>query len=83
MSIIILCYKQGCFLRGAIDSAASQDLEDMEIIVINDGSSGFIIQLANIKSTEATFAGRQFFLSGSQHGNDASRVFRCQITKSN
>ena len=39
VSVIIPCYNHGHFLAGAIESAARQTLADLEIIVIDDGST--------------------------------------------
>lgn len=38
ISVIIPCYKQGHFLAEAIDSVLAQERDDVEAIVINDGS---------------------------------------------
>ncbi len=39
VSIIIPHYNQGYWLQEAIDSALSQDFQDFEVIVVNDGST--------------------------------------------
>ena len=39
MSVIIPCYNYGRFLREAVASAASQTLGDIEIIIVDDGST--------------------------------------------
>lgn len=38
-SIIIPCYNQGYWLNDAVDSALTQDYDDYDIILINDGST--------------------------------------------
>ena len=38
ISVIICCYKQGHFLKKAIDSVLSQTYKNYEIVVMNDGS---------------------------------------------
>src|SRR5262245_16811519 len=38
VSIVIPCYRQGHYLRTAVDSCLSQTYPDVEVIVVNDGS---------------------------------------------
>jgi glycosyltransferase involved in cell wall biosynthesis len=46
VSVIIPCYNQGQFLETAIDSALAQNYGDLEVIVINDGSTDETEQVA-------------------------------------
>jgi glycosyltransferase involved in cell wall biosynthesis len=46
VSIIIPCYNQGRFLQDAISSALAQSHRDLEVIVINDGSTDETEQVA-------------------------------------
>jgi len=39
ISVIIPCFNQGHFLAEAIESVRSQDVDDSELIVVNDGST--------------------------------------------
>ncbi len=39
VSVIIPCYNQGRFLGDAVESALKQTLDDLEVIVVDDGSS--------------------------------------------
>jgi len=39
VSVIIPCYNQGIFLREAVESVHSQTFKDLEIIIVNDGST--------------------------------------------
>ena len=38
VSVIIPCFNQGQFLREAVDSVVAQTYEDLEMIIVNDGS---------------------------------------------
>ena len=38
VSVIIPCFNQGQFLREAVDSVVAQTFDDLEIIIVNDGS---------------------------------------------
>jgi glycosyltransferase involved in cell wall biosynthesis len=38
VSIVIPCYRQGRFLADAVDSALGQSHQDVEVVVVNDGS---------------------------------------------
>ncbi|MDF9801099.1 glycosyltransferase involved in cell wall biosynthesis [Catalinimonas alkaloidigena] len=39
VSIVIPCYNQGIFLEDSVNSALAQTYDDIEIIIVNDGSS--------------------------------------------
>lgn len=39
VSVVIPCFNQGEYLEEAVDSVLNQSLQDLEVIVVNDGSS--------------------------------------------
>jgi glycosyltransferase involved in cell wall biosynthesis len=39
VSVLIVCYNQGKFIEAAMESVITQDYQDYEIIVVNDGST--------------------------------------------
>lgn len=46
VTIIIPCYRQGHFLANAVDSALNQTYQNVEVVVINDGSDDNTDQVA-------------------------------------
>ncbi len=46
VSIVIPCYQQEAFLRAAVDSALGQTHENVQVIVVNDGSTDDSHQIA-------------------------------------
>lgn len=48
VSVVIPCYKQGHFLKDAIESVRCQTYKDYEIIVVNDGSPDNTTEVANL-----------------------------------
>lgn len=46
VSIIIACYNHGKFLKQSIESALNQDYKNLEIIVVNDGSTDNSLEIA-------------------------------------
>lgn len=62
VSIIIPCYNQGRFLKDAIDSALAQTHKNIEVVVVNDGSTDSTREIAKqygklIKYVEQTNKG--------------------------
>jgi glycosyltransferase involved in cell wall biosynthesis len=55
VSIIIPCYNQGRFLDAAIHSALEQTHQDLEVIVINDGSADETEQVARRHERDPRF----------------------------
>jgi glycosyltransferase involved in cell wall biosynthesis len=39
VSVVIACYNHGRFLPAAVESVLAQDYEEIELIVIDDGST--------------------------------------------
>jgi glycosyltransferase involved in cell wall biosynthesis len=66
VSHIIIAYQQERYIEEAVLSAASQDYDDLEVIVADDGSTDDTAKL--IKALAARFPGRVVHTSGSNLG---------------
>ena len=58
ISVIIPCFNQAEFLGEAIDSALAQSVENLEVIVINDGSTDKTQEVAQ-RRPEITFISQE------------------------
>ena len=47
ISVILSAYNEEKFIRKAIESVSNQTLEDIEIIIINDGSTDTTLDIIN------------------------------------
>jgi glycosyltransferase involved in cell wall biosynthesis len=46
VSVVIPCFNQACYLGEAIESALNQDYSDVEVVIVNDGSTDETAQIA-------------------------------------
>src|SRR5690349_757340 len=67
VSVIIPCYRQGQFLRTAIDSALAQSYPHIEVLVVNDGSDD------DTETIAQSYAGRIQYLHRANGGLSAAR----------
>jgi glycosyltransferase involved in cell wall biosynthesis len=67
VSVVIPCFNQGRFLRTAIESALGQTHRQVEVIVVNDGSTDDTARVA------AAYAGRIKYVEQSNQGLSAAR----------
>ena len=42
VSVIIPCFNQGCFINDAVKSVLNSSYQNIEIIIVNDGSTDFL-----------------------------------------
>lgn len=47
VSVVITCYNYGRYLRDSVSSVVNQTFEDIEIIIVNDGSTDDTVDIAN------------------------------------
>ncbi|MDZ4817761.1 MAG: glycosyltransferase [Planctomycetota bacterium] len=59
VSIVIPCYRQGHFLRTAIDSALAQTYAQVEVVVVNDGSDDDTDAVARSYGSGITYISQQ------------------------
>ena len=67
VSVIIPCYNQARFLAEAVESALNQDYPHKEVIVVNDGSSD------NVREVAVKFEGRIVYVEQENKGSSTAR----------
>lgn len=67
ISVIIPCYQQGRFLAEAIDSVLQQGRDDLEVIVVNDGSTD------ETDSVARSYGDRIVYIFQENHGLSSAR----------
>lgn len=80
VSVIITCYNHGQYLKTAIESVLEQDYENLEVIVVDDGSTDDTMQVAkkypNVKYVHQTNQGLSSARNtGIERSNGAYLIF--------
>lgn len=75
ISVVIPCYNQAHYLREAIESALNQTYKNVEVIVIDDGSTD------NTKQVSKTFGNRVQYVYVERVGLSAARNIGVQFAK--
>lgn len=79
ISVIVPVYNTGKYLKKCLDSLVNQTLEDIEIIVVNDGSSDNSIDI--IKSYGKKYKNKIIFLDKENGGQGSARNLGIKVAK--
>ncbi len=74
VSVIIPCYNQGKFLRDALESVTQQTYQDLEIIVVNDGSHDDTAEVAKSFGERVSYVYQENAGQGAARNTGASRA---------